>query len=492
MTNIIPGPYAKKNSSTSAYVILSRATSLDGILLSHPLTEQCLRINPLPDLINETCRLKLIERNTLISKKYLIKQLIVQVEEIKIRLERKFSDVDRFPNWVKPKLDYFSNLINNLKKLLNIPKQVKTCISCLEICLSDERNPRCFECVKDNIPPLNCKKCLCGKIFSWVKKDGITRNGNKCESCDKHYETTIKHKNSKNWKRKRCLACNNITVSKLSKFCFKCDPRHTSTPKKVNVKIQTDDKITKLNLIKSTIETKNIQSGKNKNDIQLTDKSVETFSIMSKTSLNSDMMKFYEKIDDHVNINSSIEKWNYAKLENPGLNVCFLNSAVQFILSIKPLADILCNKYVKNHCKNTTFLSEFEQFEIFENPNKPISSLPLAKTNFLLEFEKLIVNMTSNPKQTFSAAKLAKVYEVLEPGYTYCNQWDCSSVVDSFFTLYEEFLFLENFGGKNNAQEILKSLKTTTIITVQCKMCNIMKKRENDDFFFICTTEEKY
>ena len=61
ITNIIPGPNAKKNSSTSAYVILSRGTSLDGILLSHPITKECLRNNPLPDLIQETFRLKQIE-----------------------------------------------------------------------------------------------------------------------------------------------------------------------------------------------------------------------------------------------------------------------------------------------------------------------------------------------------------------------------------------------------------------------------------------------
>ena len=89
VTNIIPGPYAKKNSSTSAYVILSRATSLDGILLTHPLTEQFLRINSLPDLINETCRLKLIERDTLMTKSYLIKKLLIEVKDIKIRLEKK-------------------------------------------------------------------------------------------------------------------------------------------------------------------------------------------------------------------------------------------------------------------------------------------------------------------------------------------------------------------------------------------------------------------
>ena len=88
------------------------------------------------------------------AKKYLIEQLIVQVKDIQIRLERKFSDEGHYPKWVQTKLVYFSNLISNLDNLLHIPKQVKTCISCLEICLSDEISPCCFECVKDNIPPL--------------------------------------------------------------------------------------------------------------------------------------------------------------------------------------------------------------------------------------------------------------------------------------------------------------------------------------------------
>ena len=126
---------------------------------------------------------------------------------------------------MKTKLGYFSDLINNLEKLLNIPKQVKTCISCLEICLSDEKSPRCFECVKDNIPPLKAKKCPCGNTFPWIKKDGITRHGNKCVKCSTQYENTKKHVDSLKWKRKRCLTCSNYTVSKLSKFCFKCDPR---------------------------------------------------------------------------------------------------------------------------------------------------------------------------------------------------------------------------------------------------------------------------
>ena len=112
-----------------------------------------------------------------------------------------------------------------MEKLLNIPKTVKTCISCLEICLSDESHPRCFGCIQDNIPPLNLKKCFCGKRYSWTKKDGITRSGNKCDKCGKQYESKKKNQDSSGWKRKRCWTCNNFTVSRLSTFCFKCDPR---------------------------------------------------------------------------------------------------------------------------------------------------------------------------------------------------------------------------------------------------------------------------
>ena len=487
VTNILPGPYAKKNSSTSAYVILSRATSLDGILLSHPLTEQCLRMNPLPDLINETCRLKIIERNTLSSKKYLIEQLIVQVKDIKFRLGKKFPVVEKVPKWVKTKLVYFSNLINNLEKLLNIPKQVKTCISCLEICLSDENNPRCFECVKDNIPPLKAKKCVCGNTFPWVKKDGITRHGNNCETCSKKYETKKKTEESFSWKRKRCLSCNNFTVSKLSKFCSKCDPRHILTTKKETEKMNTDRNIINLKLTKSKIESKNIQSRRTTNDIKLIDQNKKTLPIISKT--NYGKTKCYKNFDDLVNTNSNINKFNYAKLENPGLNICFLNSAVQFVLSIKPLADILCNEYVKNYCKNTTFLSEFEQLEMIENPNRSISPIILAKKNFLFEFETLAINMIRNPNHTFSASNLARVFEVLERDYTYCDQWDCSSVVDLFFTLYDAFIGQEYFEGKNNAQAILDSLKIIMNECTTCNICNITIERELINYFLMVPLE---
>ena len=74
--------------------------------------------------------------------------------------------------------------------------------------------------------------------------------------------------------------------------------------------------------------------------------------------------------------------------------------------------------------------------EMIENPNQPISPITFSKKNFLYEFETLAINMIKNPKHTYSAVKLAKIYGVLEPGYIYMHQWDCSSVVDTFFTLY--------------------------------------------------------
>ena len=39
------------------------------------------------------------------------------------------------------------------------------------------------------------------------------------------------------------------------------------------------------------------------------------------------------------NKTSTIQNLNYAKLENPGLNLCFMNTAVQLIISMKPLSD---------------------------------------------------------------------------------------------------------------------------------------------------------
>ena len=60
--------------------------------------------------------------------------------------------------------------------------------------------------VNKTISQLESKKCSCGKKFSWVQKDGITRTRNTCGDCMKNHETKINNNNSFNWKRKRCLS----------------------------------------------------------------------------------------------------------------------------------------------------------------------------------------------------------------------------------------------------------------------------------------------
>ena len=87
--------------------------------------------------------------------------LIGQILDIKHRLKKKFLKFKIYPSWVQNKLQYLAKLIKKLNMFLNIPKQIKTCISCLEICLSDDDQPRYYECKQDNILQLEFKICLC-------------------------------------------------------------------------------------------------------------------------------------------------------------------------------------------------------------------------------------------------------------------------------------------------------------------------------------------
>ena len=155
---------------------------------------------------------------------------------------------------------------------------------------------------------------------------------------------------------------------------------------------------------------------------------------------------------------------------------------------IKPLTDLLNFEYVKKYCSSNTFLNEFEQLELMENPNQ-IFPLTLAKNNFLFEFESLALNMIRNSKHTFSASRLAKAFEELEKNYIYGNQWDCSSVVDLFLTLYDDFICLEIFEGKNNAKVILDSLKIINSVRRKCERCKILNEREIINFFLFVPLE---
>lgn len=251
--------------------------------------------------------------------------------------------------------------------------------------------------------------------------------------------------------------------------------------KKTTIQNDSKEKISKI--IKLNIELAKNHSQNNKIATMFVDQSIKTSPIVSKIEIKSSTTKSHEGFYNLTGINSSINNWGYAKLENPNMNICFLNSAVQFIISIKPIADLLCYEYAKKYCNRNTFLSDLERIEILENPNQPISPETLAKKSFLIEFETLVTQMIRNTKKYYSASKLAKIYEVLEPGYTFYDQWDCSSVVDLIFKLYENFLCNEEFDGKSKAQEIINSLKIITIISTQCKKCNIIKEMEFKEIF---------
>ena len=120
-----------------------------------------------------------------------------------------------------------------------------------------------------------------------------------------------------------------------------------------------------------------------------------------------------------INIKPSIscQNSNYAKLENPGLNLCFMNTAIQFVLSVKPLSDLLCYRYCNTFCKNDTFLNENEKIEILNDPNKSIPPEKVAIKFFLIEFETLAINMLKNPNKTFSSSKVTQRFEEIEPDF---------------------------------------------------------------------------
>ena len=189
----------------------------------------------------------------------------------------------------------------------------------------------------------------------------------------------------------------------MSKFCLKCDPRVISKPREKIKKLQNDSEKNKASIIKLTIESEKNASKINKKSKLSTDKNIKPSLIINKMGLEFNITKYHKEFNNLKDINSSIIECEYARLINPGLNICFLNSAVQFIISIKPLADLLCCEYVEKFCRSQTFLSEYERVEIFENPNQSVSPVKLAKKNFLNEFETLAINMIRNTELYFSA-----------------------------------------------------------------------------------------
>ena len=181
--------------------------------------------------------------------------------------------------------------------------------------------------------------------------------------------------------------------------------------------------------------------------------------------------------------NNKISKTNFpfAKLKNPGLNLCFLNSAIQLILSIQPIADLLQQQYVKNNftekCLSQEYLTEY-----------------YSEILFLYEFETLAVSMLRNPTKTFIAETLAYSFQNIGIlcDYIFGEQWDCSEIIDSFFTFYEKFInALQPSTFKLNILKTLCSIKTKVQHIRKCNRCGDESVREETNLFYYLNLEKK-
>ena len=176
-----PGQGPPISPGTSAYVMISRCVLLQGLLFLQPVTRS-IRKDPSPALIAEQIRLRQIERETLIARRQTIDQLMTDLTT----LQRDIKGQNKSYIWVKESLLHISQLISNLKKLqfdpTNPPPKVATCISCLEICLSDYPQPRCYECLKDKVPALSPQTCIsCSGPCPCVNTNNTRRK--LCDNC---------------------------------------------------------------------------------------------------------------------------------------------------------------------------------------------------------------------------------------------------------------------------------------------------------------------
>ena len=186
----------------------------------------------------------------------------------------------------------------------------------------------------------------------------------------------------------------------------------------------------------------------------------------------------------HTNFlnNNKISRTNFpfAKLKNPGLNLCFLNSAIQLILSIQPIADLLMQQHVKNNftemCLSQEYLREY-----------------YSEILFLYEFETLAVSMLKNLTKTFLADTLAYSFQNLGIcDYIFGEQWDCSEIIDSFFTFYEKFInALQPSTFKLNILKTLCSIKTKVQHIRKCNRCGDESVLEETNLFYYANLEKK-
>ena len=170
----------------------------------------------------------------------------------------------------------------------------------------------------------------------------------------------------------------------------------------------------------------------------------------------------------------------FAKLENPGLNLCFLNSAIQLILSIEPIADLLTHQHVNNNRTERSLSKEYLTKYYYEIP-------------FLCEFEAIAVSMLKNSSKTFCADTLAQNFQNLGTcNYIFGEQWDSSEIIDTFFTFYEKFInALHPCTVKSDVLKTLSSIKTKVQHIRICNRCGDESIQEEANIFHHVSLEKK-
>ena len=297
------------------------------------------------------------------------------------------------------------------------------------------------------------------------------------------------------------MKCNNYTTTPLSKFCYKCDPRLQNikyiiksdekcypimTTKKHTKILKIDhiqDKlIPKISSIKNILNKNISEVLQNRNDdtIKINKRSMN-FENASLTIINQKNRIVKDK-NKYWNNNKIVStKFPFAKLKNPpNFNLCFLNSTIQFILSIQPIADLLIQQHVKNNLIEMSLSRDY----LTEYYHEII---------FLQEFESLAVSMLQNPTKSFLADTLAYSFQNLAIcSYNVGEQWDCSETIDLFFTFYEKFVnALQLFTLKSNVLKTLGSIKTKVQHIRKCNRCGEELVKEESHFFYSVTLQKK-
>ena len=291
------------------------------------------------------------------------------------------------------------------------------------------------------------------------------------------------------------------TTTPLSKFCYKCDPRlqnikyikksveqnnpimetktHTYIFKNDHIQDKLEAKISSLkySFDKNISEDLQIRN----DDAVKTIQSSENFENASLALINHKIQIVKDQNKYGSNKKIAITNFPFAKLKNPTRNnLCFLNSAIQFILSIQPIADLLIQQHVMNNLKEMSLSQDY-------------LTAYFNEILFLQEFESLAVSMLQNPKKSFIADTLARKFQNLGIcDYNVGEQWDSSEIVGTFLTFYEKFAnAMQLFTLKSNILKILGSIKTKVKDIRKCTRCGEESVREESHFLYYITLEKK-